>query len=83
MFCPIGGITLSSDFVCTTPSGRVLNVNTGVYYKDIQPAIDNANSGNTLIVFLGTFIETEDIIVNKSLTITGLSALNTVVDFPT
>ena len=82
MFCPVGGLTLSSDFVCTTPSGRVLDVNQGVFYDDIQPAIDGANSGDTLIVFPGTFIETADITVNKSLTITGLSALNTVVEFP-
>ena len=82
MFCPVGGLTLPSDFVCTTPSGRVLNVNKGVFYNDIQPAIDDANSGDTLIVFPGTFVETAPIIVSKSLTITGLSALNTVVEFP-
>ncbi|TQR17460.1 hypothetical protein [Psychrobacillus soli] len=82
MFCPVGGLTLPSDFVRTTPSGRVLNVNKGVFYNDIQPAIDGANSGNTLIVFPGTFTETSPITVNKSLTITGLSALNTVVEFP-
>lgn len=82
MFCPIGGIILSSDFVCTTPSGRVLNVNSGKYYNDIQPAINDAAPDNTLIVFPGTFVEATPITVSKPLTITGLSALNTVVEFP-
>lgn len=81
-FCPAGGRSLSPDFVCTPPAGRILNINQGMYYNDLQPAIDGANAGNSLIVFPGNFIETADITVNKPLTISGLSAQNTVIEFP-
>ncbi|MDX5476125.1 MAG: hypothetical protein LPK00_11380 [Bacillaceae bacterium] len=79
--CPSGAITLSPDFECDLPAGRVYNVNQGIFYEDIQPAIDDANPGDTLIVFPGTFEETADIIVDRPLTITGISADNTIVEF--
>ena len=82
MLCPAGGLILPPEFTCNPPAGRVYDVNQNVFYPDIQPAIDGANSGDTLIVFPGVFTENVDIIVNKPLTITGFSALNTFVDFP-
>ncbi len=80
--CPASGIILSPDFSCNPPGGRVYDVNQDIFYPDIQPAIDGANSGDTLIVFPGVFTENVDIIVNKPLTITGFSAQNTIVNFP-
>ncbi|MCR6105876.1 hypothetical protein HXA34_06165 [Salipaludibacillus agaradhaerens] len=79
--CPSGAVTLPDDFDCIPPAGRVYNVNQNIFYNDIQPAIDDAASGDTLLVFPGTFEETDKITVDKPLTITGLSAENTIVEF--
>ncbi|MGD6804711.1 hypothetical protein [Rossellomorea aquimaris] len=79
--CPTGAVILPSDFVCTAPEGRVYNVNKDLFYDDIQPAIVDADPGNTLIVFPGLFEEIANITVDKSLTITGLSAETTIVEF--
>src|SRR5690606_18571371 len=43
----------------------------GANYKSIQDAVDNATNGDTVLVYPGNY--TENVYVNKELTITSLS----------
>ncbi|REJ09069.1 hypothetical protein [Halobacillus trueperi] len=80
--CPSGAIELPQDFSCQVPSGRVFNVNQGIFYDEIQPAVDDANPNDTLIVFPGNYPQTTFLTIDKPLTITGFSAEETNVIFP-
>jgi parallel beta-helix repeat protein len=50
----------------------------GAGFRSIQEAIDNANDGDTILVNAGTYYE--HLVVDKSLSIVGEDAANTVVD---
>jgi hypothetical protein len=56
----------NSDSVQTT-LGRVLNVDTGDWFADIQPAIDDAQAGHTISVTVGTY--NEDVTVDSGITV--------------
>ena len=60
----------------------VTNTSTGETFSSIQAAIDAPNTvnGNTITVAAGTY--NEDVIVNKSVTITGANAATTIVSGP-
>lgn len=60
-------------------SPRVMNTDTGKGYSGIQLAIDDAKSGDTIIVAEGTFSEKLDLKENP-LTITGSGVDDTIVD---
>ena len=60
------------DLDWTIPVRPVKNLNTGVEYCKIQTAIDAASPGHTITVAAGIY--SENIIVNKSLTILGPKA---------
>lgn len=64
------------------PAGLVRNVNTGEVFCDIQSAINDEHTldGHTLEISAGTY--TEQIIVSKSLTITGAGEGVTVIKLP-
>ncbi len=74
------------DFPWVSPSGwpfladPVENIDTGDTFSDIQEAIDDSNTvdGHTIIVAEGTY--TENVIVNKTLTIQGAGRDNTTID---
>ncbi|CCG43817.1 hypothetical protein HBHAL_1445 [Halobacillus halophilus DSM 2266] len=80
--CPSGAIELSQDFSCQVPGGRVFNVTQGIFYNEIQPAVDDANPNDFLIVFPGEYPQTTFLTIDKPLTITGFSAEVTNVIFP-
>lgn len=59
---------------------RVLrvSVNGGERYDSIQEAINNASSGDTILVGPGVYYE--NLVVNKSVSIVGENRLNTIID---
>ncbi len=59
------------------PVNLVKNVNTGLTYGTIQAAINAASSGHALRIWSGTY--NEDILVDRTLTITGNGSATTVI----
>lgn len=57
----------------------IQNINTGLYYTTIQSAIDaiETQTGHTIVISTGTF--TENITVNKGLTIRGVTSNATII----
>ena len=82
VFCPPNGKVLPDGTTCSIQNGRVLNVNTGVFYDAIEVAVAAASPGDTLIVFPGAYNPPSFLAIDKSLTLRGLSAADTVVTFP-
>jgi len=74
-FCGATDNDTTLAHVIETP-GLVYNVNKGTWYTTIQAAVDDADSGNTIFVYPGTF--DEQVVINKSLTLKG-SGENTIV----
>jgi parallel beta-helix repeat protein len=60
---------LNSSTVIFTLFYPIKNLNTSQNYTSIQAAIDNASTGDTILLSLGTYIE--NAVVNKSLNIVG------------
>jgi len=71
------GIASSFDDASVNRVLRV-SVNGGEGYGSIQEAINNASSGDTILVGPGVYYE--NIVVNKSVLIVGENRLNTIVD---
>ncbi|MCK5559526.1 MAG: right-handed parallel beta-helix repeat-containing protein, partial [Thermoplasmata archaeon] len=59
-------------------SGNILDVGAGQTYITIQAAIDDSAPGDTISVHAGTY--NENVIVDKTLTLTGNGASNTIID---
>jgi len=55
-----------------------ITVGSGGDYPTIQQAIDNASDGDTVFVYNGTYYE--NVIVNKTINLTGESKENTIID---
>jgi len=61
----------------TCSAGSTINVYSG---ESIQDAIDAANQGDTIYVYSGTY--SENIIIDKTLTLTGENKANTIISGP-
>lgn len=61
--------TIHADFILI---GKVYNQNQGEHYNEIQLAVNDANSGDTILVMEGTYSEL--VVVDRSLTILGANA---------
>ncbi len=71
-------VSLVSDTVVIT-FGNVLNLNTGIWFAAIQDAVDDSNTtdGHTLLAY--NSIYTENVTINKAVTLTGESRTGTIV----
>ncbi|MGP4077521.1 hypothetical protein [Halobacillus sp. K22] len=79
--CPQDAVPLPTGLSCTIPTGRILNVNTGVYYDFIAEAVEAAEDNQTLLVTPGAYPQDAELIIDKSLTIRGFSADETEITF--
>ena len=68
---PIDNCIASGDTIYVDDSG-------GKNYTSIQPAIDAANSGDTIYIYSGTY--NENIIISKNLILTGQNKDTTIID---
>jgi parallel beta-helix repeat protein len=60
------------------PDPNVKNENTGIWYETIQAAIDAASFGHRLVLYANLF--EENVVVDKSVMISGNSYMNHIVD---
>jgi parallel beta-helix repeat protein len=66
----------STPITCAQGNAQTLTVGDGREYLTIQAAVNAAQSGDTIIVYRGTYYE--NILVDKSLTLTGIG--NPIID---
>jgi len=69
-------ISFQNDFVGEVKSAKTIFVPNN--YTTIQAAIDNANPGDTIYVWAGTYYE--NIVVNKTVTLIGNGSEDTIID---
>ena len=62
-------------------TGRIFNVDQGTFYDLIDVAVEEADSGDTLLVSPGDYIQDNSLVIDKPLTIRGRSAEQTRVIF--
>jgi len=62
--------------ICSAEA-KTLHVGSGHLYTTIQDAINDANESDTIYVHRGTY--TENIVIDKSVTLTGENKLNTII----
>jgi len=79
LFMLIFSLTYSFFSIETIEGASTITVDDsgGMNYTKIQDAIDNANSGDTIIVYSGKY--TENIVIDKSIYLEGESKDNTVI----
>jgi hypothetical protein len=81
LFASAFGVMVNMDKVSLElQSGPVHNLNTGLDYSTIQQAIDAPETlnGHTILVDPGSY--SEDLLVSKSITLTGTDRSNTIID---
>ncbi|UCF07629.1 MAG: right-handed parallel beta-helix repeat-containing protein [Thermoplasmata archaeon] len=61
-----------------SPPGPVHNINKDTYYYNIQDGIDDADSGNTILVYEGS--DEENVIINKTISLYGEDKNTTIID---
>jgi parallel beta-helix repeat protein len=80
VFCLVGIIDISRDYIPIV-KGTTVYVNTtgsGGAYTSIQDAINAANPGNTVFVYNGIYFE--NVVLNKTITLTGEDRDNTIIN---
>ena len=73
----VGHINRSATTALIRP-WPVHNLNKNTYYAAIQAAIDDADSGDTIFVYAGTYYE--NIVVNKTINLIGENKNTTIID---
>lgn len=74
-----GGISDSTGTLTVTlPSNITVDDSGGAHFTSIQEAIDNANDGNTVYVYSGTYFE--HLTINKSIILMGEDRQTTIID---
>jgi len=68
----------ANSTIISTITGPVYNVNKDKYYLAIQEAINDANEGDTIFVYNGTYYE--NVIVNKTINLIGENKNTTIID---
>ena len=68
----------SDPTVAVIDTYRVLNIDKNISYLEIQPAIDDADAGNT--IFVSSSIYYENIVIDRSLTLIGENKETTIID---
>ena len=80
--CPPDAVPFPAGLTCSLIGGRIFNVNQLTFYDVLSLAIEDANSGDTLILTPGQYTQDAELIIDKTLTIRGFSAALTEVVFP-
>ncbi|MFQ3544559.1 right-handed parallel beta-helix repeat-containing protein [Halobacillus rhizosphaerae] len=80
--CPPDAVPFPAGLTCSLIGGRIFNVNQLTFYDVLSLAIEEANSGDTLILTPGQYTQDAELIIDKTLTIRGFSAALTEVVFP-
>jgi parallel beta-helix repeat protein len=75
-----GNVIISGDFTFTTNSltDAVHNLDKDTYYDTIQSAINDSDSGNTIIVSIGSYLENVE--VDRTITLIGEDRDTTIID---
>lgn len=76
------GIHTTLAIARTAITGRIFNVDQGTFYDFIDVAVEDANSGDTLLISSGAYPQDTSLVIDKSLTLRGSSAEQTRITFP-
>ena len=79
---PPDAVKFPADIAYSHIGGRIFNVDQQTFYDVLNAAIDDANSGDTLILTPSEYTQDAELIVDKTLTIRGFSAGQTEIVFP-
>lgn len=72
-------VTLGDNII--VGNNNILNETQGIYYPDIPTAVAAANPGDSILIFPGAYTLTAMLVIDKALTMRGLSASNTLITF--
>ncbi|MDI6916427.1 MAG: NosD domain-containing protein, partial [Thermoplasmatales archaeon] len=74
----VNGTVTITGTAYDSDTGRVHNLDKDTWYQTIQVAINDADAGNTIFVYSGTYYE--NVVVNKTLTLIGEDKNTVIID---